>query len=212
MIGIKSVRSPYIIRKLSWKELKWEVHDAGKRIFLTFDDGPIPEVTPQVLEILKEHRAKACFFCVGDNAAKNPEILERILENGHSVGNHTYSHLNGWKTDSAEYIQDVHKAAGYLNTKVFRPPHGRIRRDQALQISLNYEIVLWSVLSWDFDQRISPEKCLENVLSHTKSGSIVVFHDSIKASRNMLFALPRFLKHFSDKGFTFEALSDQHFK
>lgn len=184
---------------------------AGKTIYLTFDDGPVPEVTPWVLKVLKGFNAKATFFCVGDNVRKYPQILEQILEEGHQVGNHTYNHLNGSKTAMAEYLQNVEwcqreLADRSVTTKLFRPPYGRIRKEQASPLFKQFDIVMWEVLSADYDPYLSPQKCLQKSIRYTRKGSIVVFHDNPKAFRNLSWVLPRYLEHFSAKGFTFESL------
>jgi peptidoglycan-N-acetylglucosamine deacetylase len=199
-------------------------------IYLTFDDGPIPEVTPWVLSTLKKYKAKATFFCIGANIEKHPYILQQIIAEGHSIGNHTYNHLNGWKTKTREYLKNVDKcnkamvdgkelmANGNPPTisplpssisplPLFRPPYGKINLSQYSILKSHYSVVMWDVLSGDFDQTLSEEKCLKNVLTKTRAGSIVVFHDSIKAKKNLLYTLPKFLEYFSKKGFSFSCLT-----
>ena len=172
-------------------------------IWLTFDDGPEPSVTPWVLETLEKYRAKATFFCVGNNAAKHPSIIENILKAGHAVGNHTYNHLNGWQTDTQVYLSDIEKCDSILNTPLFRPPYGKIKPLQLRQLKEKYSIIMWSLITYDFDADLDKEKCLENVLNKTKNGSIVVFHDSLKAKERMQFVLPRMLEYFSKKEYNF---------
>ena len=212
-----SVRPNWLMRKF-YSSAVWRVHTKEKKIFLTFDDGPIPEITPWVLSALKQFNAKAVFFCVGANIEKYPETFKQIISEGHSVGNHTYNHLNGWKTETKNYFDTISKCDFEIKSKVnppagragsqkskemFRPPYGRMRRDQYSILNTQYSIVMWDVLSGDFDQTISKEKCLKNVLTKTREGSIVVFHDSIKAKKNLFYTLPRFLEYFSEKGFSF---------
>jgi len=187
-------------------------------IYLTFDDGPIPEITEFVLETLQRFDAKATFFCIGDNIQKNSWVFDKIIDQKHAVGNHTFNHLKGWETDDDKYIENAQKCQLVLekqDTRVkkqetqkllFRPPYGRIKKSQAKVLLPDYQIIMWDVLSGDFSKDISPEKCLRKTIQYTEGGSIVVFHDSIKASKNMMFTLPRFLEHFSEKGFQFKGL------
>ena len=202
-----SVRPNWLMRKV-YSSALWRVPTQEKKIFLTFDDGPIPEITPEVLSILKKYKAKATFFCVGANIEKHPEVFQKIISEEHSIGNHTYNHLNGWKTNTKEYLENVSKWNSNCNyeTKMFRPPYGKMKLPQYSILNTQYTIVMWDALSGDFDQTISEEKCLQNVLTKTREGSIVVFHDSIKAKKNLFYALPKFLEHFTAKGFSFSAL------
>jgi len=195
----------------------WQIPNAENKIYLTFDDGPIPEITEFVLDELNKHNAKATFFCIGDNIRKHPHIYTKIIENNHSVGNHTFNHLKGWNTSLEEYLENTNlceeqfeKSSNLepqtlnLKPKLFRPPYGRITASQAKALrKLGYKIIMWNVLSVDYSQSISPEKCIENVLKNTKSGSIIVFHDSVKAFPNLKIALPIVLKDLSQKGFVF---------
>lgn len=203
----------------------WKINTTEKVIFLTFDDGPIPEVTPWVLGELEKYEAKATFFCVGDNIRKNSSIFEEIIARGHSTGNHTFNHLNGWQTSEKVYLENVQLCEDYLNiqknnarlrneqTKVystdrplFRPPHGRLSAAQSKILRTHYQIVMWDVLTGDFDQKLDKNICLQKAIKYTKKGSIVVFHDSQKAKKNLYHALPPYLEHFSNQGFKFEKL------
>lgn len=189
----------------------WHVPTEEKAIFLTFDDGPIPDITESVLDTLGQFNAKATFFCIGDNVRKHPDIFQKVLDNGHSVGNHTFNHMNGWKTEDDLYLANIAKCDEqlHLNTVLFRPPYGRIKKSQSKVVLAERKIVMWDVLSGDFSQNLTPEICLKKSIHHARPGSIVLFHDSIKASKNMLFALPRFLEHFAGQGYRFESLSMQ---
>ena len=197
---------PNIVSRM-FPSLVWKVNETEKVIYLTFDDGPIPETTEWILDTLKQFNAKATFFCVGDNVRKYPELFNKILDHGHLVGNHTYNHLNGWNTGIEEYIENVEKAAKLIKSDLFRPPRGMIRINQAQQLLEKYKIVMWNVLSVDYDRDISPEQCLRNVTSNAKEGSIVVFHDSIKAQKNMQYALPKTLEFYAEKGYSFASLN-----
>lgn len=193
----------------------WRFFDTKKEIYLTFDDGPTPEITQFVLSKLKDYKAKATFFCIGKNIKNHPEIFSEIISDGHSIGNHTQNHLNGWKSSNISYINDFLACENVISSKVeksqninlFRPPYGKIKKSQAKEIlRKGYKIIMWDVLSADFDTTISKEKCLQNVLENTKNGSIIVFHDSVKAFEKLEFALPKVLKTFSEKGFVFKAI------
>ena len=194
---------PKIIR-VFYPDLIWQKNEQG--IFLTFDDGPHPDITPAVLKILKDNDVKATFFCVGDNVKKYPEIYKDILSEGHRTGNHTFNHLNGWKTDNKTYIDNVLKAGEYIGSTLFRPPYGKIKRSQIKRLKKDFEIIMWSVLTYDFRKKTSPEKCLQNSFKGLKNGSIVVFHDNIKAEKNLFYALPRFIKTAKEKGLKFNVL------
>lgn len=203
---IYPARTPLILYKLYNSSDLWKVNTSRQCIFLTFDDGPVPEITPWVLKQLKAFDAKATFFCVGNNVSLNPDLLDDIIEQGHSVGNHTFDHLNGWKTGTRDYIRNVMKCNYNIPSKLFRPPYGKISPVAHKILRKKYTLVYWTVLSGDFDEDITPEKCLQNAISNTESGSIVVFHDSRKAWRNLKYALPAFLEHFAERGYTFEAI------
>jgi peptidoglycan/xylan/chitin deacetylase (PgdA/CDA1 family) len=183
--------------KIFYPSLIWEVKTSKKEIFLTFDDGPDPEITPWVLDQLKKHNAKATFFCVGENVEKHPNLFKRIQEEGHSIGNHTYSHKNGWHTDCKNYIINIKKCSHIFDSKIFRPPHGRITKKQIKKIKPEYKIIMWSLLSGDFDPKISATECAYNTVQYSKPGSIIVFHDSQKSKEKLYEALPKILNHFS---------------
>lgn len=187
---------PRFIQRL-YPERVWAFSHVKDSVFLTFDDGPIPEVTPWVLDELKKHNAKATFFCIGENVQKYPEIYKRILSEGHSVGNHTFNHLKGINTETSKYIENTLLAEKLIDSKLFRPPYGKITSKQAKILqNKGFKIVMWNVLSYDYDGNISEEKCLQNVLKNTKPGSVVVFHDSLKAEKNLRYVLPKVLDIF----------------
>lgn len=202
------VKTPSILKKL-YPECLWDVKSGEDIMYLTFDDGPTPEVTSFVLDELKKHNAKATFFCVGENVKRNFDVYKKIICNGHKPGNHTYSHLNGWKTSDQKYLDDVKEAANIIDSELFRPPFGRITKFKlrALQgEKFRLKTIMWDVLSGDFDKGTSPENCYLNVIKNARSGSIIVFHDSIKAFSRLQYALPRVLNFFSEKGFQFKCL------
>ena len=206
---MKSVNAPFFLRWLSPRYLVCDLQGDGNVIYLTFDDGPIPEATPEILAILDRYGVKATFFMVGDNVKKNPEIFAQVKQGNHAIGNHTFHHLNGWKTPPGAYIEDVARCEPYFTTKLFRPPYGRFSPSQYLLLHKQYRFILWSVLTWDFDRNTSPEACLHYALENTKAGSVVVFHDSIKSIEKVRFALPGFLEHFLSLGFRFETIPEQ---
>ncbi len=187
-------------------QLLWRLEDINKSIFLTFDDGPIPEITPWVLDQLDQYNARASFFCVGENVEKHPHIYKEIIHRSHCVGNHTFNHLSGWSTSHEEYLKNVDKASQVINSSLFRPPYGRLTPGKFKAIKENYQVVMWDVLSGDFDPFLQEELCLENVINNTQSGSIIVFHDSIKAWKNLEYTLPKVLHHFTSLGYSFESL------
>lgn len=203
-------QTPWLLKR--WHpHFLWSQPTREPLIHLTFDDGPIPEVTEWVLKTLSAWQAKATFFCVGDNVRKYPALFGEVIAHGHRVGNHTFHHLNGWRTNLADYLANVERcrqAMGLPPGKplLFRPPYGRITRSQACWLRQSYRIVMWDVLTGDFDPNLSPDQCLRNALRYTQGGSIVVFHDSLKARQNLQYALPRYLEHFSRAGYYFEAI------
>jgi peptidoglycan-N-acetylglucosamine deacetylase len=205
LIGMYLIQTPGFVQNL-FPNFTWKIPSQEKVLYLTFDDGPVPEVTPWVLDLLKQFDAQATFFCVGENIEKHPELFQSILDHGHEVGNHTYNHLDGWNTDNVEYFHNVRKGASMVKTNLFRPPYGKIKPKQVQFLQRHYKIVMWDVLSGDFDDEIDPEQCYNNVVSHANPGSIVVFHDSIKSLSNLKESLPRILQTLVEMGFVFRAI------
>jgi peptidoglycan/xylan/chitin deacetylase (PgdA/CDA1 family) len=203
------IRTPALIQHL-FPSLLWRNEAHGKELFLTFDDGPVPEITPWVLDLLKAYDAHATFFCVGENVSRYPDIYRRIVTEGHTAGNHTYNHISGWNHDLEAYLHNVSTCAELVDSNLFRPPYGRLGRKQArLLISHHYRIVMWDVLSGDFDRDLDPEQCYRNVIDNAHAGSIIVFHDSVKAEANMRWALPKVIDYFAQRDFAFKALHAQ---
>ncbi|WP_034045948.1 polysaccharide deacetylase family protein [Wocania ichthyoenteri] len=228
------VKMPTLVKRM-FPNYIWDIPTTNKSIYLTFDDGPTPEITNWTLNVLKQYNAKATFFCIGNNIEKHPNIFQDILNDGHAIGNHTHNHIKGWKTKTKDYLKNIFEAQNVINSqiktchtesfdcvqdkpcrsaelkilnpKLFRPPYGQIKPKQGKQlIELGYKIIMWNVLSFDWDATVSNENCLNNVISKTTNGSIIVFHDSVKASKNMQYALPKVLEYFSEKGYRFESI------
>ena len=198
-------KAPLLLQWL-YPALTWHRSRSEKRLYLTFDDGPIPDVTPQILNTLKNYQIKATFFCVGENIKKHPDLFHRLLENGHRIGNHTYHHLNGWHTPTDTYLADINQCEHLIHTNLFRPPYGRGTRTQYARLRHQYEIIMWDVLSGDFDQQLSPDRCLANVIRHARNGSIIVFHDNVKAIPRVTYTLPRAIEYWLAKGYQFDTL------
>lgn len=193
--------------KLLYPKAIWNIKTEEKVLYLTFDDGPIPGLTEWVLDVLKSYQIKSTFFCVGNNIDKHPEVFNRILSEGHTVANHTYNHLKGFKTKTAEYMVNTIKCEALTSTKLFRPPYGQLKRPQYKNLLENgYKIVMWDVISYDYE-KISAESCFLNVKNNAKPGSIILFHDNIKAEENLKYALPKTIDHFLKLNYTFASLS-----
>lgn len=189
-----------------FKNIIWNFPLETEGIFLTFDDGPTPGVTPWVLEQLRLYNAKATFFCLAKNIEMHLEIFKTIVAEGHAVGNHSYSHIRGWGTDTTQYVQDIIYANSFVNSNLYRPPYGRITPRQFKLLRHQYKIILWDVLSMDYSRRVSPRKVYRFVMDNARPGSIVVFHDSLKAERNLRYALPRVLDKLTEKGYVFKPI------
>ena len=215
-MSLTPVKIPLVAKKM-FPNYVWDIPTHDKTLYLTFDDGPTPKITNWVLNTLESYNAKATFFCIGKNIETHPDIFQNILNDGHAIGNHTYNHIKGWKTKVEPYLFEIEKTLEIIdaqmlnsspsNVKLFRPPYGQITPKQGKElIKLGYKIIMWDVISFDWDKTVSEEICLNNVTSKSTTGSIVVFHDSLKASKNMQYALPKTLDYFSEKGYVFKSI------
>jgi peptidoglycan-N-acetylglucosamine deacetylase len=200
------VRPPRLLRQV-YPGAVWRMPTADKTIYLTFDDGPVPGVTTAALAVLEQFGIKATFFCVGDNVQKHPEIFEQIKAAGHATGNHTFNHADGWKYTRMKYLRNVQLCAAEFQSALFRPPYGHLRRSQFNAISKHYKVIMWDVLTCDFDVKLNGETCLKLALEHTRNGSIIVFHDSEKAAPRMLYALPKYIETMLRDGWKFEVIT-----
>lgn len=200
------VKTPWWLIKMYSSALTWKIPAERNEIFLTFDDGPHPTITPFVLDCLAQYNAKATFFCLGKNVQLYPEVFRQLLDEGHRIGNHTHNHVNGWKTADSEYFENIMLAKKYIDSNLFRPPYGKITRFQIQQLQPVFKIIMWDVLSGDFDINLSPQKCLQNAVSNTRAGSVIVFHDSEKAFPRLKYVLPEALSFFSGKGYEMKGI------
>ena len=206
MIRFKpGVSIPWLVRLL-YKKALWKVDTAEKVVYLTFDDGPIPEITPWVIRLLKNENIKACFFCVGENVQKHLEVFQQILKEGHWAGNHTFNHIQGLRSGNDHYLSNIEKADTLIGSPFFRPPHGFLKRSQYRLLKKKYRIVMWDVLSRDFDRRISAKEVYNNVMNFVRPGSVIVFHDSLKAEQNLKEALPEVIRSLKEQGYQFGVL------
>ncbi|WP_421917840.1 polysaccharide deacetylase family protein [Marinifilum sp.] len=199
---LRWLRAPGILKRL-FPDFVWRYNADEKRVYLTFDDGPIPESTPWTLDLLKKKRVKATFFCVGDNVRKYPELFRSIIEDGHAVGNHTHNHLKAWHNNTPKYVENVIMASEYIDSKLFRPPYGLIKSSQLKCLSADYKVIMWDVLSGDYRQDISPERCYRDVMKKVRPGSILLFHNHIKSERNMRYTLTRLIDELKEQGYDF---------
>ena len=202
------ITTPWWLRKF-FPGCMWDKKTKEKIIYLSFDDGPHPTITPFVIEELKKYNAKATFFCIGDNVKKFPETYKQLIDEDHAIGNHTMHHINGWQNDDEKYLNDIVKAAAYINSNLFRPPYGRIKKSQIKKLKTSghkLQTIMWSVLAGDWVNTLTPQKCFEQVKNNIYPGCIVVFHDSEKANERMSYALPMLLKHFTQLGYTFKKI------
>lgn len=201
------IQLPKIVTRYFPKAL-WRLPGNQKRVVLTFDDGPIPEVTPWVLKLLKEENIKACFFCVGENVKRNSEVFQQVIDAGHQVGNHTFNHMQGLKNTAEVYFENIEKAASYIDSKLMRPPHGWLQKSQYQKVIKNYQMVMWDIISRDYDAKSSPQKVIDNVLNFVRPGSIIIFHDSLKAEKNLKVALPIVIEKLKEEGYQFALLPE----
>ena len=196
---------PGLCSKLS-KNLLWHFSEDEKKIYLTFDDGPTEELTDWILQTLEDYNARATFFCLGRNAERFKDQYQKILKHGHAVGNHSFSHLKGWFTKNQKYYRDIEKTRKLINSNLFRPPHGRIKYSQIKYLKTAYKIVLWDVLSKDYNRNYKPKRIIQRVIRLSRSGSVIVFHDSKQAEKNLKQVLPRILEYYHNKGYIFSSI------
>lgn len=199
------VRLPGFITSL-YTSAVWRFPETDRVVYLTFDDGPIPEVTPWVLELLRKEGIRATFFCVGENVMKYPEVYQQLLDDGHSVGNHTFNHWQGLKHTDQNYFRNIEKAKTYIDSDLFRPPHGWLKASQYRVLKKKFRIIMWDLISCDYDSRLKPEKVFRNITEFVRPGSILTFHDSIKAKPNLTEALPQAIRWMKEQGYRFEAI------
>jgi peptidoglycan/xylan/chitin deacetylase (PgdA/CDA1 family) len=200
-------RAPKLYRNL-YRGSHWRFNTDRKVVYLTFDDGPIPELTPWVLDLLDKYNIKATFFCVGDNVQKNPEIFQMIQDRGHNIGNHTFHHIQGLKTDTQSYLEDVRKAGELINSKLFRPPYGHMRFSEFKALKKQYKVIMWDVVTRDYSCLMTADQVFEVVKKYTRNGSIIVFHDSLKAGDRMKESLPRSIEWLLEQGYSFELIEE----
>ncbi len=196
-----NLQFPRIFRPFFGKNVLWQKKTSSKVIYLTFDDGPVPEVTPQVLDILDSYGWKATFFCVGENVKKHAEIYNDICNRGHKTANHTYNHIKGYSYNTADYLSNIEKASELISSELFRPPHGQITYKQISALKRDYQIIMWDVITHDYNKKLTPEQVFSNIKKNLRNGSIVVFHDSIKAKKNVLEVLPKAIEFWKSKGY-----------
>lgn len=200
------VERPPLLYRMLFPETLWRIHKREHTVYLTFDDGPVPEVTPWVLDTLDHYGIKATFFCVGDNVARNPELFEEVKRRGHSVGNHTMNHMQGAKVKTDVYLDNVHKAHELIQSTLFRPPHGLLRWAQSRVLRSLFTIIMYDLVSRDYSKKLTGEQVFNNVKKYARNGSIIVFHDSLKAERNMKYALPRAIEWLKEQGYKFDRI------
>ena len=202
---LQLIKSPKILQFL-FADFLWKIDTNEKVIYLTFDDGPHPVITPWIIDVMNQYDAKGTFFLIGDAVTRHPELYQLYIANGHQVGNHTYKHIKGWKSGKKKYLKEIAQCAEIVESSLFRPPYGQINLQSIIDIKKEYKIVMWDVLSWDFDSETSSELCLSNVINCSKEGSIVVFHENEKSMKNIMYALPKVLEHFAKQGYQFKAI------
>jgi len=201
-----NVQFPRVFRPFFGKNVLWQKKTSSKVIYLTFDDGPVPEVTPQILEILDNYCWKATFFCVGENVKKYPDTYNEVVRRGHKTANHTFNHIKGFSYNTTEYLSNVEKASKLISSNLFRPPHGQITYKQISALKRDYQIIMWDVITHDYNKKLTPEQVFSNIKNNLRNGSIVVFHDSVKAKKNVLEVLPKAIKFWESEGYKSEIL------
>ena len=208
------IEQPPLFYRIFYPGAVWRIKNGKeKRVYLTFDDGPIPEVTPWVLEVLDTYQVKATFFCVGDNVRKHPSVYRQILEKGHKTGNHTFNHIQGWKHTINDFIANTQKANSYIQSPFFRPPHGHVLFPQFVLLKKSgYKFIMWDVVTRDYSNYMTPEKVLDNVKKYVRNGSIIVFHDSLKAEKNLRYALPLAIEWLKREGYSFGLIHESALK
>lgn len=197
---------PEFVRHLLYKESVWRINSSEKKVYLTFDDGPIPEANPWILETLRKYNIKATFFCVGDNVRKHPELFANILSEGHSVGNHTFNHLQAFKVSSQHYFKNIYEADKLINSNLFRPPHGQLRKIHALILRRTRRIIMWDVVTRDYSKKLTAQDVFNNVKKYARNGSVIVFHDSLKSIDKLKTALPQSIEWLKSQGYSFEKI------
>ncbi|HXU27529.1 MAG TPA: polysaccharide deacetylase family protein [Bacteroidia bacterium] len=198
-------RPPKLLQSLL-PQCFWNLPNRQNKIYLTFDDGPTPEVLPLILKTLDAYKIPATFFCVGENMQKHPDLVWEMQKRNHVIGNHTFNHISGWRTKNEAYFENIEACQKVYKSKLFRPPYGRLRASQANELRRKYKIIMWDVLSYDYDKKVLPEICFRNVIDATKSGSVIVFHDNVKALKNLEYALPRSIDFLLKKDFVFDVI------
>jgi peptidoglycan/xylan/chitin deacetylase (PgdA/CDA1 family) len=203
------IERPPVIYRTLFQGVVWRIPAEDKCVYLTFDDGPVPHITPWVIYVLERYNIKATFFCVGDNVRKHPDEYRLLTDSGHAVGNHTYNHIQGISHNSTDYLANIEKAGEYIDSRLFRPPHGHLRLSQTKAIMQKYDLIMWDVVTRDYSPRMTPDKVFANVRDYTRNGSIIVFHDSVKAERNMKGALPTSIEWLLEQGYQFKILTSR---
>tara|TARA_B100000900_G_scaffold408081_1_gene421774 strand:- start:9540 stop:10154 length:615 start_codon:yes stop_codon:yes gene_type:complete len=202
---LQLIKSPKILQLL-FADFLWKIDTDEKVIYLTFDDGPHPIITPWIIDLMNQYNAKGTFFLIGDSVRRNPDLYQLYKNNGHKVGNHTYRHVKGWQSRKKKYLKEIAQCAKFVKSSLFRPPYGQINLQGIREIKKQYKVVMWDVLSWDFDTETTSEICLSNVINYSKEGSIVLFHENEKSMKNIMYALPKVLDHFTKLGYKFKAI------
>ena len=200
------IKSPKIIQLL-FADFLWKIDTDEKVIYLTFDDGPHPVITPWIIDLMNKYDAKGTFFLIGDAVSKNPDLYQLYKTNGHQVGNHTFTHIKGWQSRKKNYLKEITQCSEVVESSLFRPPFGQINLQSIREIKKQYKVVMWDVLSWDFNTKTSAETCLSNVVNNSRKGSIVVFHENEKSMKNIMYVLPKVLEHFTKLGYKFKAIT-----